>query len=64
MIVTIAVGQSEACATFNIIDDGLFEGSESFGVALSSSDLIVDPQFSTAVVNINDNGKKRVNAKV
>ena len=60
MTVTITVGQSEACATISIIDDGLFEGSESFGVALSSSDLTVDPQFSTAVVNINDNGKKKL----
>ena len=57
-IVSIGIGESEACASFSIIDDGLFEGSESFNVALTSSDLTVDPQFSSAVVNINDNGEK------
>ena len=61
MIVTIPAGQSEACATFNILDDGLFEGLESFGVVLTSSDLAVDPQFSSAVVNINDDGKNLSN---
>ena len=54
---TIGVGESEACASFNIIDDGLFEGLESFSVALTSSDLIVDPTSSSAVVNIDDDGE-------
>ena len=54
---TIGVGESEACASFSILDDGLFEGLESFSVALTSSDLIVDPTSSSAVVNINDDGK-------
>ena len=59
-VVTIVAGLSEACATFGILDDGIFEGSESFGVALTSSDLSVDPQSSSAVVIIEDNGKKKI----
>jgi hypothetical protein len=55
--VSIGVGESEACSTFSIIDDGLFEGSESFSVALTSSDLMVDPLASSAVVNIMEDGK-------
>lgn len=55
--ITIAVGESEACTTFNIIDDGLVEGSESFQAALTISDLALDPQSSSATVTIADNGK-------
>ena len=58
VVVSIPVGESEACATFNIIDDGIFEGPESFGVALTSSDLTVNPQSSSAEVIISDNGRK------
>lgn len=54
---TIAVGESEACATYAIINDDISEGDESFSVALSSSDLAVDPLANSAVVTIIDDGK-------
>ena len=56
MTVTIDVNENEACATYGIINDGNFEGPETFNVALESSDLPVDPLFSNSVVTITDDG--------
>ena len=58
--VSIGAGESEACATFEIIDDAVFEFSETFNVALTSTDLMVDPQSSSAVVSIIDDGEKLI----
>ena len=55
--VTIAIGENEACALYGINDDAIFEGSETFQVSLSNSDLPLDPQSSTAVVTIIDDGE-------
>ena len=56
--ILIEIGENEACATFEIIDDDEFESSETFSVALSSTNLMVDPQSSSTVVTIIDNGEK------
>ena len=58
--ISIEIGESEACATFEIIDDVEFESSETFNVALASTDLMVDPQSSSTVVTIIDNGEKPI----
>ena len=61
MSVTISIGENEGCALYTIMDDEIFEGSETFQVTLTSSDLPIDQQSSNAVVTIADDGKLSVN---
>ena len=54
------VGVSSLCTDITTIDDGVFEGNETFLVSLSSANANVDVSGSTAtVVIIDTNGIKQ-----
>ena len=50
--------QQRSCASVAIIDDDIVEGSETFGVSLSSTNFQVDILSSNAPVSIADNEGK------